>query len=93
MFWVVPRISFTPHLQRHIDSPPREIEGGTVGEVLDAVFVDNPRLRSYLLDDQGRLREHLSIFVGDEPVTDRERLTDPVPEDAEIYVLQALSGG
>lgn len=87
------RIRFTPHLQRHVDSPPCEVAGATVGEILDAVFADNPRLRGYLLDDQGHVREHLSIFIDDEAVTDREGLTDPVPEDAEIFVLQALSGG
>jgi len=89
----MPTIHFTPHLQRHIDSPPREVEGDTVGEVLGSVFGDNPRLRSYLLDDQGRLREHLSIFVDGDAVSDREGLSDPVPGTAEIYVLQALSGG
>lgn len=89
----MPRVRFTPHLQRHVDSPPREVRGATVGEVLDAVFADNPRLRGYLLDDQGRLREHLSVFIDDEAVTDREGLSDPVPEEAEVFVLQALSGG
>lgn len=89
----MPRISFTPHLQRHIDSPPREVPGATVREILDAVFADNPRLRGYLLDDQGRLREHVSLFIQGDAVTDRESLTDPVPAEAEIYVLQALSGG
>lgn len=89
----MPRISFTPHLQRHIDSPPREVSGATVREILDAVFADNPRLRGYLLDDQGRLREHVSVFIEGDTVNDRESLSDPVPADAEIYVLQALSGG
>lgn len=89
----MPRISFTPHLQRHIDSPPREVPGATVREILDAVFADNPRLRGYLLDDQGRLREHISLFIEGDAVADRESLTDPVPAAAEIYVLQALSGG
>lgn len=89
----MPRVRFTPHLQRHIDSPPREVSGATVGEILDAVFADNPRLRGYLLDDQGRLREHLSIFIDAEAVTDREGLGDRVPDDAEVFVLQALSGG
>lgn len=86
-------LTFTPHLQRHLDVPPRQVEGATVREVLDAVFTDNPRLRGYLLDDQGRLREHLSVFVDGHPARDREGLTDPVPGEAEIYVLQALSGG
>lgn len=89
----MPKIVFTPNLQRHLDAPPRSVEGDTVRAVLDATFDDNPRLRSYVLNDQGELREHMSIFVDGAPVKDREELSDPVPEGAEIYVLQALSGG
>lgn len=89
----MPRIVFTPNLQRHLDAPPRRVEGNTVRTVLDATFEDNPRLRSYVLNDQGELREHMSIFVDGSAVADREGLSDPVSDDAEIYVLQALSGG
>jgi hypothetical protein len=45
-----------------------------------------------ILDDQGGLRRHM-VFVGGEPVRDRTRLTDAVAPDAEIAVMQALSGG
>lgn len=89
----MPRIQFTPNLQRHLDAPPRRVEGETVRAVLEATFEDHPRLESYVLNDQGELREHMSIFVDGEPVKDRTGLTDAVSEDAEIYVLQALSGG
>lgn len=89
----MPRIVFTPNLQRHLDAPPRRVEGDTVRAVLEATFADHPRLRSYVLNDQGHLREHMSVFVDGAPVADREGLTDPVGQDAEIYVLQALSGG
>ena len=67
--------------------------GGTVGEVLGRVFADNPRLRTYVLDDQGALRKHMMIFVDGKQLVDRERLSDPVGPAAEIYVMQALSGG
>jgi hypothetical protein len=33
------------------------------------------------------------VFVNGEPIKDREGLSDPVPADGEIYVMQALSGG
>jgi sulfur carrier protein ThiS len=46
-----------------------------------------------ILDDQGGLRRHVVVFVGGEPVRDRTRLTDAVAPDAEIAVMQALSGG
>jgi sulfur carrier protein ThiS len=64
-----------------------------VGEALAAVFARVPGLRGYILDDQGGLRRHVVVFVGSEPVRDRARLTDAVAPDAEIAVMQALSGG
>jgi molybdopterin converting factor small subunit len=87
------RISFTGHLTRHLACPDADAPGATVAEVLEAVFADNPRLRGYLLDDQGRVRKHVNIFINDEAIADRDGLSDPVAEGDEIFVFQALSGG
>ena len=46
-----------------------------------------------ILDDQGSLRKHVAVFVGDQMVADRDRLSDPVEPGGEIFVFQALSGG
>ena len=89
----MPRVTFTANLRRLIDCPTAEVSAATVGEALDAVFARAPGLRGYILDDQGGLRRHVVVFVGGEPVRDRARLTDPVAADAEIAVMQALSGG
>ena len=69
------------------------MEGGTVSEALAAVFADRPALRGYVLDDQGALRRHVAVYVNGAALRDRERLTDPVGRDDEIYVFQALTGG
>jgi hypothetical protein len=61
--------------------------------VLDQVFAENQAARSYVLDDQAALRRHMAIFVNGSQIRDRVRLSDPVPSNGEIYVLQALSGG
>lgn len=87
------RVAFTPNLQRHLPCPTQDADGSTVGAVLDAVFRDNPRLRSYILDDQGRVRQHIYIFLNNDRIADRERLSDPVKAEDEIYVMQALTGG
>ena len=87
------QIRFTSHLQRHVSCPPAEVRGTTVREALDRVFAENPRLRSYVVDEHGRLRQHVNIFIRDRPVADRSGLSDPVNADDEIYVFQALSGG
>lgn len=87
------RVVFTANLQRHIDSPPVGVNAATVREALEVVFATNPALRSYVLDDQGRVRKHMSVFVDGEQVRDRNGLTDPVSAASEIFVMQALSGG
>ena len=69
------------------------VEGETVREALEAVFQGNPRARGYVLDEQGAVRPHMVVFVDGRQVRDRQHLSDPVQQNAEIYVAQALSGG
>jgi hypothetical protein len=88
----MPKIHFPPTLHRHIICP-HAVKGTTVREVLDTVFADNPRLRRDVLDDQGDLRQHMTIFLDGVQIRDRVSLSDVVSEDSEIYVMQALSGG
>lgn len=87
------RVTFTSFLQRHVACPPARVSGRTVRAVLEAVFAANERVRGYVVDEQGALRKHMIVFIDGEQVQDRQGLSDPVPDDAEIYVAQALSGG
>ena len=87
------RVSFTANLLRHVSCPAAEVDAATVRAALDAVFATNPQLRSYVVDEHGRLRKHVNCFVNDRPVADRAHLSDAVAPDDEIYVFQALSGG
>ena len=87
------RVIFTPNLQRHVECPPAEVSGQTLKEVLSAVFANNTQLRGYILDEQGEIRKHVAIFIDNVQVMDREKLSDPVDENSEVYVLQSFSGG
>lgn len=87
------QIVFTPNLQRHVVCAPTRVPGSTVAEALGSLFDDNPRLKSYVLDDQGALRMNMVIFVDGRPLKDRRALSDPLQDDAEIFVMQALTGG
>ena len=87
------KVHFTSNLQQHLACPPAVVPGRTVREVLEAAFRENPRARTYVLDDQGGVRQHMIVFINGKAVRDRSTLTDEVPENAEIYVMQALSGG
>jgi hypothetical protein len=89
----MPHVVFTTVIQRHVDCPPQAVDGATVRAALDAYFAHNARARAYVLDEQGVLRQHVVIFVDGVQVRDRQALDDAVAPGAEIYVMQALSGG
>lgn len=86
-------VRFTQNIQRHVPCPTREIDGATLREVLDGYFLGNHRARGYVLDDQGRLRQHMAAFINGNQISDRDELGDEVPDDAIVDVVQALSGG
>lgn len=90
----MPTVTFTRHLQRYIPGLDRvDVEGRTVAEVVAALDTRFPGIARYVVDERGALRRHVNIFVGDEQVHDRERLSDPVGPTTTLHVLQALSGG
>ena len=89
----MPQVFFTSHLSRHLPCDTLEVEGRSVAAALEAVFALQPSLRSYLLDDQGAVRQHVMIFVDDRPLADRLLLSDSLTENSKVHVMQALSGG
>ena len=89
----MPTVRFTQNIQRHISCPTREAGGATVRDVLNSYFQAHQQARGYVLDDQGRLRQHMAIFINGAQINDREQLSDPVSPDAVVDLVQALSGG
>jgi sulfur-carrier protein len=89
----MPTIRFTDNIQRHVTCPTLDVEGRTVRDALERYFAGNERARGYALDDQGRLRQHMAVFVDGRQVQDRDHLSDTVTPATIIDVVQALSGG
>jgi molybdopterin converting factor small subunit len=89
----MPRVAFTANLQRHLACSAQSVPGGSVRSALENVFTQNPRLRSYILDDQGRVRQHVAIYLNGSRITDSVHLSDAVSEQDDIFVFQALTGG
>jgi len=87
------RIVFTQQLRRFTETPELVVPAATLRAALDAAFEVNPRLRSYVLDDQGHLRANVVAFIDGRRCTDRVALDDGLRTDSEVHVLQALSGG
>ncbi len=89
----MPTVRFTRNIQRHVPCPVREVSGATVREALDNYFSAYDQARGYVLDDQGKLRQHMAIFIDGNQLQDRDSLSDPVDPDAVLDLVQALSGG
>jgi sulfur-carrier protein len=68
---------------------------GTLAAVLEALHADYPGVVERALDEQGRVREHVNIFVdGDSIRADASQgLQTPVSAGAEVWILPAVSGG
>lgn len=84
---------FGPHLRQHVGPVPNSVPGSTLGEVLAAAFAAAPTARGYVLDNQGAVRKHVALFIDGNLVLDRQQLSDPVAANAQVLVMQALSGG
>jgi len=66
-----------------------EVSGTTVADVLQALERANPRLAGWVLDEQGRIREHVAVFVNQERVASDAA----VSSTDRLHVLPAISGG
>jgi molybdopterin converting factor small subunit len=64
-------------------------EGGSVGEVLRELERLHPRTVGWVLDEHGRVRRHVNVFLDGE----RVREDAPVAPGAILHVLPSISGG
>jgi sulfur-carrier protein len=69
-----------------------EVEGGTVGEALEALFAQHGELRDRLMQD-GDLRRFVNVYLDDEDVRALDGLATPVPAGGQLTILPAVAGG
>jgi sulfur-carrier protein len=92
----VVRVELTQHLFQFFPQlKGRElvVEASTVAEVMQEMEKIVPGFAFYVCDERGRLRQHVNVFVDQEMIADRRRLSDRVAPDARVFIMQALSGG
>ena len=82
------RVYTEGHSRVEIDAPHRMLR-----DVLLALWSRYPGLRDRLANEQGEVREHINIFLGNEDVRYLGELATPVPDGSEITIVPAISGG
>ena len=92
----MPTVELTRHLYAffpHLEGKKITVEAATIAEAVEAVEAIAPGFAFYVCDERGRLRTHVNIFVENDRIADRTRLSDRVGPSSRIFILQALSGG
>jgi molybdopterin synthase sulfur carrier subunit len=69
------------------------VEGGTVGELLEALEAAHPGFGERLFDDAGGLRRFVNVFVADEDIRFLDGLATPVTEAQTVSIVPAVAGG
>ena len=69
-----------------------EVEGGTVGEVLDAVFDSHEGLKDRITQD-GDLRRFVNVYVSGEDIRFQQGLETSIKDGDEVTILPAVAGG
>lgn len=69
------------------------LEGVTVGEVLTNLEAAHPGFSDRLLDDEGKLRRYVNVFVADDDIRFLSGLETPVPEGETVSIIPAVAGG
>ena len=90
----MPVVKFTRNLKRYYPAiSPFETQSTTLPQLINDVDRRFPGIKDYILDEQGQLRKHVQIFIGNRMISDRQGLTDPLNDEDEVFIMQALSGG
>ncbi|TDQ55158.1 MoaD/ThiS family protein [Actinorugispora endophytica] len=68
-------------------------DGGTLKEVLADLEANFPGIRARILDDNGRIRRFVNVYVGDEDVRFADGLDTETPENSQVSIIPAVAGG
>ncbi|MCW2916237.1 MAG: thiamine S protein [Actinomycetia bacterium] len=68
-------------------------EGATLSEVVADLNANHPGIAGRILDDNGKIRRFVNVYVGDEDVRFAEGLDTATPEGVQISIIPAVAGG
>jgi molybdopterin converting factor small subunit len=80
----------TPLLSYTGQQPEVEASGASIGELLYDLDRQYPGMRFRIVDEQGKLRPYVRVFVNRVQLM---RLDEPLQAGDEVHILQALAGG
>ncbi len=68
-------------------------DGATLAEVLASLEQNHPGISARVLDDDGKLRRFVNVYVNDDDVRFADGLKTATPDGAGISIIPAVAGG
>ena len=88
------KVKFTSALKRFFPNlKGMDISATNAQEAIDLIEHQYPGIKDYLVDETGQLRKHVNIYIDNDLIQDRQKLSDSIKDNDEILIMQALSGG
>ena len=69
------------------------VDGATLADVLDALEADHTGIRARVLDEDGKLRRFVNVYVNDDDVRFADGLQTATPDGASVSIIPAVAGG
>jgi molybdopterin converting factor small subunit len=69
------------------------IRAGSVQDIVNDLSFNFPELKRHLLDENGKIRSFVNVFVGDDDIRDLQNEHTSVKEDSVISIVPAIAGG
>lgn len=70
-----------------------EVEGSSVGELIQALEAEHPGIADRILDGEGEVKRFINVFRNDDEIRSLDGLATPVTEGDRISIVPAMAGG
>lgn len=70
-----------------------EASGRTLADVIADVERRHPGFRGRIVDETGKLRSYVNVYIGDDDARTQGGVHAPVPDGIEVMVIPAMAGG
>jgi molybdopterin synthase sulfur carrier subunit len=70
-----------------------DVDGANVKEAIEDLTLNFPDLKKHLIDDNGKLRTFVNIFVGDDDIRDLNNENTEVKSGSILSIIPAIAGG
>ncbi len=90
----MPIVRFPALMKYYVDNQSEfPVDGSTVAELLENVFVRYPSLRPHLYDSEGNLRRHINVFVNGIQLRELNGMDTVLKDDDKVILMISAAGG